>query len=154
MNPFISTLAIASVLLSLPRDIVNVGSPQGGRSMREASELSLPLKLKCKAGFKIGKTPISLLPTGKVSCVNTKSSNAGKKLLTTSSSTCGACHSASGITPPTQMLENLSAQGYTLAPASLLTAFAAHQSEMGSVSLTNKDAKLVSAYLQTQKRQQ
>jgi|GEM_PF-4662994 len=107
-------------------------------------------KLTCKTGLKAGKTPISLVVGGKVSCYNIVSAAAGKKLLTKDfSKSCSTCHSGFGIAPSTQMNSKLRSQGYTLKPASITAAFNAHSSEMAGSIITAKDAKLISYYLQS-----
>lgn len=110
-------------------------------------------KLVCKTGFKAGKTPVSLKTGGKVGCVNTKAASLGKKLLTGTANVCYACHSSGGIQPAQLMSSNLRAQGYTLSPANIMNAFNAHSSEMLGATLTSKDAKNISQYLQTLKIQ-
>ena len=112
---------------------------------------TLAVKLTCKAGFKAGKSGISLKPGAKPGCVDTKLAAAGKKLLTGMTNTCFACHGAGGISPSSQMIGNLRAQGYSLAPGKITSAFNAHLAEMGAVSITGKNAKEISAYLQTLK---
>ncbi len=108
-------------------------------------------KLSCKAGFKPGKTAVSLVPGAKVKCVNSASAVLGKKLLTGNKNTCFACHAAGGIAPYTLMLGNLQTQNYTLAVTDITTAFNAHSAEMSGATMTAKDAKNISQFLQTQK---
>lgn len=107
-------------------------------------------KLVCKTGFKAGKTPASLVVGAKVSCVNIKQAAAGKKLLTSDhTNSCFACHSSIGIAPSSQMNSNLRTQGYSLKTASLLTAFNAHLDQMAGASVSTKDLKAISSYLQS-----
>jgi hypothetical protein len=47
------------------------------------------------------------------------------------------------------MNSNLRAQGYTLAPADVAAAFAANSSQMAGATFSARDAKAVSAFLQT-----
>lgn len=107
-------------------------------------------KLVCKTGFKAGKTAVSLVPGAKVKCVDTKLAASGKKLLT-AAGVCGTCHGLKGPYPATNMNANLAAQGYNLTAARITAAFKAHLGEMGSVGITAKNAKDISAYLQTLK---
>jgi len=108
-------------------------------------------KPNCKTGFKPGKTPISLAPGAKVSCVNVKSAALGKQLLTGTSNICFTCHSTSGPYPVTQMLLNLKNQGYNLKPAQIFVAFNEHSALMSGATITSKDSKNIASYLQTLK---
>lgn len=103
----------------------------------------------CKTGFKPGKTPVSLVIGAKPKCVNSVQVAAGKKLLTGTANTCFVCHGAAGISPVSQMNSNLRAQGYTLAPADITAAFNAHVTEMSGATITTKDTKAISQYLQS-----
>jgi mono/diheme cytochrome c family protein len=103
----------------------------------------------CKTGFKRGKTPVSLVVGTKPGCYDTKLAATGKRLLTGMSNSCFACHTPGGINPFTQMNSNLRTQGYTLAPARISEAFTAHQAEMAGASITSKDAKAISHFLQS-----
>lgn len=107
--------------------------------------------LKCKAGYKPGKTAISLVAGDKVACVDPKSAALGKKLLTSVGNSCFACHAVGGMSPATHMSANLQAQGFTLKPVSILSAFQQHSAVMAGLTLTAKDAKNISQYLQTLK---
>ena len=106
-------------------------------------------KLVCKSGFKAGKTAVSLVPGAKVSCYNVAAAAAGKKLLIKVGNTCFACHMPGGINPYTAMIGNLRTQAFTLKPASITAAFAAHADQMSGAVMTAKDAKNISAFLQS-----
>ena len=103
----------------------------------------------CKTGFKTGKTPVSLVVGNKPGCYNVNQAALGKKLLTGTNNTCFACHTLGGSQPYNQMNSNMRAQGYTLQPAQVLAAFNAHQGEMLGATLTSKDAKAISNFLQS-----
>lgn len=108
-------------------------------------------KPTCVAGVtKAGKTPISLVPGAKVSCYNIRKAAKGAKLMKTDqNNTCYVCHAAGGVAPFTSTNSNLRTQGYTLKPSSIMEAFNAHVDEMAGATLTNAQAGLLSAYLQS-----
>jgi mono/diheme cytochrome c family protein len=141
--------ATASLLVNFSSPSLSTLRSEGGLPLEQDSMTPQAAKLVCKVGFKPGKTPVSLTTGAKVSCVSTKSAAAGKKLLTGMAKTCFACHGPMGIAPASLMSSNLRAQGYTLKPADITAAFAAHLPEMGAVTMSSKDAKDISAYLQS-----
>ena len=117
--------------------------------LQSASPDSYAAVAPCKTGFKRGKTPVSLVEGAKPGCYKISLAATGKKLLLGTNNTCFACHSAAGISPTSTTNGKLRDQGYTLQPASILSAFNAHQSEMSGASLTLAQAKAISSYLQS-----
>ncbi len=116
----------------------------------EMSAVSAYAALLCKKGTKAGKTPISLKAKAKVACYNVKLAAAAKRLLTLDmTKSCFACHASGSAHPVTTMNANLRLQGYTLKPASILSAFNAHGAQMMGASLTSAEAKSISNYLQS-----
>lgn len=144
MRLHLSTVRVASA-------VALVVTMAAGLVFSPVEEASAAPKLSCKAGFKPGKTAVSLEPGAKVKCVNSASAVLGKKLLTGNKNTCFACHAAGGVAPYSLMLSNLQAQAYTLAPTDITAAFNAHSAEMSGATMTAKDAKNISQFLQTQK---
>lgn len=106
--------------------------------------------LPCPDGFRRGKTPVSLVVGAKTGCYNIKRAAAGRRLLTTDNTRpCAACHNSVGIAPVSQMHSNIRALELTLRPADIEAAFAANIGEMAGATITSKDAKAISAYLQS-----
>ena len=123
-------------------------------SVKDNSFAASKKKIVCKAGTTLAKTPISLVAGDKLACVSTATVATAKKLLTKPAGTnaCYVCHATTGIYPVTNMISNLRTQGYTLAPASITSAFNFHYSQMlGAKPITASQAKAISAYLQTLK---
>lgn len=149
--PLFGALSLTfSTVGSVPHRISQTGSEgSGGHITSDAPSIYLAA-VKCKAGLKPAKTPISLVPGAKVGCIDPKKAALGKKLLTSDyTQSCFACHAAGGIAPSTMMNSNLRAQGYTLTPANITAAFNAHLAQMTNATLTPKNTALIIQYLES-----
>ncbi len=142
--------SVLSVVSSLALSL-SLGTQLGSTSSKEGSgfkqQAIYAAALKCKAGFKKGKTPVLLVPGAKLACVDAMLVSGGKRILT--KGTCGTCHAQSGIAPYSLTNSKLYAQLYNLKPASLKSAFNAHAAEMAGSTVKSAQLKSISAFLQT-----
>ena len=109
---------------------------------------------KCKTGFKLGKTPVSLVVGDAPGCYSVKLAAAAKKLLTGNvARKCITCHAAGTVLFPiahvANMNTNLRNQGYSLAPDQITAAFNMHVTQMIGSKMSNAEAKQISQFLQS-----
>lgn len=164
MHPIAFSLQAALTLTLLLSSLQMPGSPGNselaplGRrpvsgkddAVQKTSAATKTAALKCKSGYTAAKTPIAV--GGKLVCLKKTAITSGKKLLTSSSKSCSACHSLGGIAPYTQMIGKLRAHGdTTLKPAHIVSLFQLNRDLMAGASLSIQNSKDISTFLQSLK---